>query len=117
MIQCSKLGKEAEGLDNGRSRAFTFWAIGDPSQGGLMRSPTQAKGRLHPSSTYTASNRSRNSIEEKEQPIKLKIWWAKLFNKNGNQPDSVKEKPKRPRYDSGERSIWETAERENWYNN
>ena len=109
--------KEAEGLDNGRSRAFTFWAIGDPTQGGLMRSPTQAKGRLHPSSAYTASNKSRNSIEEKEQPVKLKICWAKLFKKNSNQPDSVKEKPSRPRYDKGERSIWETAEREDWYNN
>jgi hypothetical protein len=109
--------KGAEGLDNGRSRAFTFWALGDPSQGGLMRTPSQAKGRLHPSSTYTASHKSRNSIAEKEQPVKLKIWWAKLFKKNSNQPDSVKEKPKRPRYDKGEGSIWETAERENWYNN
>jgi hypothetical protein len=109
--------KGAEGLDNGRSRAFTFWAIGDPSHGGLVRSPSQAKGRLHPSSTYTASNKSRNSIEEKEQPVKIKIWWAKLFKKNSNQPDSVKEKPKRPRYDKGERSIWETAERPDWYNN
>ncbi len=109
--------KGAEGLDNGRSRAFTFWAIGDPSHGGLERSPSQAKGRLHPSSTYTASNKSRNSIEEKEQPVKIKIWWAKLFKKNSNQPDSVKEKPKRPRYDKGERSIWETAERPDWYNN
>jgi len=109
--------KEADGLDNGRSRAFTFWAIGDPTQGGLMRTPAQARGRLHPSSTYTASHKSRNSIEEKEQPVKIKIWWAKLFKKNSNQPDSVKEKPKRPRYDKGERSIWETAEREDWYNN
>jgi hypothetical protein len=109
--------KGAEGLDNGRSRAFTFWALGNPSQGGLMRTPSQAKGRLHPSSTYTASHKSRNSIAEKEQPVKLKIWWAKLFKKNSNQPDSVKEKPKRPRYDKGEGSIWETAERENWYNN
>jgi len=109
--------KGADGFDNGRSRAFTFWAIGDPSHGGLERTPPQAKGRLHPSSTYTASHKSRNSIEEKEQPIKLKIWWAKLFKKNSNQPDSVKEEPKRPRYDKGERSIWETAEREDWYNN
>jgi hypothetical protein len=109
--------KEADGLDNGRSRAFTFWAIGDPTQGGLMRTPSQARGRLHPSSTYTASHKSRNSIEEKEQPVKIKIWWAKLFKKNSNQPDSVKEKPRRPRYDKGERSIWETGEREDWYNN
>jgi hypothetical protein len=109
--------KGADGLDNGKSRAFTFWAIGDPTHGGLLRSPSQAKGRLHPSSSYTASNKSRNSIEEKEQPVKLKIWWAKLFKKNSNQPDSVKEKPKRPRYDKDERSIWETAERPDWYNN
>lgn len=108
--------READGLDNGKSRTFTFWAVGDPTQGGLVRTPSQAKGRLHPSAAYT-SGKSRNSIEEKEQPVKIKIWWAKLFKKNANQPDSVKEKPRRPRYDKGERSIWETAEREDWYNN
>jgi hypothetical protein len=109
--------KGTEGLDNGRSVTFTFWAIGNPTHGGLVRSPSQAKGRLHPSSTYTAGNKPRNSIEDKDQPIKLKIWWAKLFKKNANQPDSVKDKPRRPRYDKGERSIWETAERPDWYNN
>jgi hypothetical protein len=109
--------KAPDGLDNGKSRAFTFWAIGNPTQGGLERSPSHAKGRLHPSSSYTASKKSRNSLEEKEQPVKIKIWWAKLFKKNSNQPDSVKEKPRRPRYDKDERSIWETAERPDWYNN
>jgi hypothetical protein len=109
--------KGAEGFDNGKSTTFSFWAIGNPTRGGLVYSPAQAKGRLHPSSNYTSGNKSRNSIEEKEQPIKLKIWWAKLFKKNSNQPDSVKEKPRRPRYDKNERLIWETAERPNWYDN
>jgi hypothetical protein len=109
--------KEADGLDNGRSRSLSFWAIGNPTQGGLIASPAHARGRLHPSSSYSNTMKTRNSVEEKEQPVKLKIWWAKLFKKNANQPDSVKEKPKRPRYDKGERSIWETAEREDWYNN
>jgi hypothetical protein len=109
--------KEADGLDNGRSRSLSFWALGNPTQGGLISNPANARGRLHPSSSYTNVARTRNSVEKKDQPVKIKIWWAKLFKKNANQPDSVKEKPKRPRYDKGERSIWETAEREDWYNN
>ena len=109
--------KGAEGFNNGKSTTFSFWAIGNPTRGGLVYNPSQAKGRLHPSANYTKGTKSRNSIEEKEQPIKIKIWWAKLFKKNSNQPDSVKEKPRRPRYDKNERLIWETADRPNWYDN
>ena len=109
--------KGSPGLDNGRSATFSFWALGNPTKGGLVYSPSQAKGRLHPSSTYTKGGRSRNAVREKEQPVKLKIWWAKLFKKNANQPDAVKEKTRRPRYDKGEREIWNTLDRPNWYNN
>ena len=108
--------KEAHGMDNGRNYTFSFWAIGDPAHGGLVRNPAQAKGRLHPSANYTKAGQSRNALEEKEQPVKLKIWFAKIFKKNANQPDAVKEKVRRPRYDKNERDIWETAERPDWYN-
>jgi hypothetical protein len=108
--------KDADGLDNGRNYTFSFWTIGDPAHGGLVRNPAQAKGRLHPSANYTKAGQSRNALEEKEQPVKLKIWFAKIFKKNANQPDAVKEKVRRPRYDKNEREIWETAERPDWYN-
>ncbi len=109
--------KGSPGLANGRSTTFSFWAIGNPTKGGLVYSPAQARGRLHPSSSYTKGGKSRNSVKEKEQPVKIKIWWAKLFKKNSNQPDAVKEKTRRPRYDKGEREIWNTLDRPNWYNN
>ena len=108
--------KGATGLNNGRARTFSFWAIGNPTKGGLVYSPMQAKGRMHPSSSYTLG-KPRNSVEEKNQPIKLRIWWTKLFKKNAAQPDAVKEKHHRPRFDKDERSLWETAERPNWYKN
>ncbi|MEN8249001.1 MAG: hypothetical protein ABFS32_08715 [Bacteroidota bacterium] len=109
---------EAGGMRNAKATTFSFWAFGNPTQGGLVKVPAQAKGRLHPSSSYTKGYKPRNSVEEKDKPVKVKIWWAKLFKKNANQPKAAKEKGgRRPRYDKDERSIWETAERPNWYNN
>jgi len=107
----------AKGTERGRTTTLSFISLGNPTRGGLVYSPSKAKGRLHPSSKYTQSSRTRNSAEEKDQPIKLRIWWAKLFNKNASQPNQVKNKSRRPRYDKGEREIWETAEREDWYKN
>lgn len=107
----------AQGTTRGRTRTFSFISLGNPTKGGLVYSPSQAEGRLHPSAKYTMSTKPRNSLEEKEQPIKIRIWWAKLFDKNANQPNQVKNKSRRPRYDKRERDIWETAEREDWYKN
>lgn len=108
---------DADGLDNGRSRTFSFWAIGNPTRGGLVRTPAQARGRLHPSADYTKPGHYYNSIEKKEQPVKVKLWFAQLFKKNANQPDAVKEKERRPRYNKNEREIWETSVRDDWYKN
>lgn len=108
---------DADGLDNGTRKTLSFWAIGDPTRGGLVRSPAQARGRLHPSSDYTKAGKHYNSIDKKEQPVKLKLWFAKLFKRQANQPDAVKEKERRPRYNKNEREIWETAIREDWYKN
>ena len=108
---------DAEGLEPVRNRSLSFWAIGDPTRGGLVRSPAQARGRLHPSADYTKPGKYYNSIEKKEQPVKIKLWFAKLFKRNANQPDAVKEKERKPRYNKSEREIWETSEREDWYKN
>ncbi len=61
---------------------------------------------MHPSSKYTTSIHPRNSKEEKERTFKFNIWWAKLFKKNENQPDAVKEKIRTPRYDKREKDLW-----------
>ncbi len=107
---------EAKGLDNGRKTTLAFLPAN--TKGGLVRSnPAKIKGRLHPSSKYTLTDKPRNSLEEKSQPIKLRLWLASLFGKNANQPKAVKQKARRPRYDKGERELWETMEREDWYKN
>ncbi len=107
---------EAKGLDNGRKTTLAFLPAN--TKGGLIRSnPARIKGRLHPSSKYTLTDKPRNSLEEKSQPIKLRLWLTSLFGKNANQPKAVKQKVRRPRYDKGERELWETMEREDWYKN
>ena len=99
----------------GKETRPSFWAYGNPTRGGFHRNPQLAKGRLHPSSQYTKPGRSQNSLDEKDKVFKFKIWFAKIFKKNGNQPDAIKEEPKKPRYDKRERDIWETEIREDWY--
>jgi len=105
----------SEGTSRGRVRTLSFWTLGNPSHAGFYRNPAQAKGRLHPSSRYTASDKPINGKEEKEKTFRFRIWWAKIFKRNGNQPDNLRHKGKRPRYDKGERDIWETTTREDWY--
>ena len=61
---------------------------------------------MHPSSKYTTSLHPGNSLKEKERLLKFNIWWAKLFKKNENQPDAVKEKTRNPRYDKREKDLW-----------
>jgi hypothetical protein len=36
----------------------------------------------------------------------FKLWWAKLFKKSETQPDHLKEKYKKPRYDKREEGLW-----------
>jgi hypothetical protein len=36
----------------------------------------------------------------------FKLLWTKIFKKNGTQPNAVKEKVVRPRYDKRERELW-----------
>jgi hypothetical protein len=38
--------------------------------------------------------------------MNVKLKWAKLFRKNASQPEAVKEKVRRPRYDKKERDLW-----------
>jgi hypothetical protein len=36
----------------------------------------------------------------------LKLWWARTFKKQETQPENLKYKGKKPRYDKGEDGLW-----------
>ncbi|MDH5476013.1 MAG: hypothetical protein OEX22_10010, partial [Cyclobacteriaceae bacterium] len=74
-------------------------------QGNFKIKKTYKKG-MHPSAKYTTYHKPLNSLKEKEKTIKFKIWWAKLIKRNENQPPSVKEKIRKPRYSESAKDIW-----------
>jgi hypothetical protein len=47
-----------------------------------------------------------NVKKERTFLMNVKLKWTKLFKKNGTQPDAVKEKVRRPRYDKKEKDLW-----------
>jgi hypothetical protein len=61
--------------------------------------------RLHPDSKFAHGFRD-NVKEERTFLMNVKLIWAKLFRKSENQPDHLKEKTRRPRYDKGEQGMW-----------
>jgi hypothetical protein len=60
---------------------------------------------LHPDTKFIKINKN-NVAEEKDMLTNFKLWWARLFKKQETQPDHLKEKGKRPRYDKGEEGMW-----------
>lgn len=63
------------------------------------------KSELHPDAKFVKTNKN-NVAEERGFLTNIKLWWAKTFRKNENQPDHLKEKGRRPRYDKGEQGLW-----------
>ncbi len=60
---------------------------------------------LHPDATFVRTN--KNNVDgERDAVTNLKLWWARLFKKQDNQPVHLKEKLKKPRYDNGEQGLW-----------
>ena len=47
-----------------------------------------------------------NTKHDRTFLMNVKLKWAKLFKKNASQPNAVKEKVRRPRYDKKERDLW-----------
>ncbi len=47
-----------------------------------------------------------NVKQDRTLLMNIKLKWAKLFKKNAVQPDAVKEKVRKPRYDKKERDLW-----------
>ncbi len=64
-----------------------------------------SKKKLYPDSRFVKTNKN-NTDEERSLLTNFKLWWARLFKKNENQPDHLKEKVKKPRYDKGEQGLW-----------
>lgn len=60
---------------------------------------------LHPDTKFIKTNRN-NVPEEKDLLTNFKLWWARLFKKQETQPDHLKEKGHKPRYDKGEDGLW-----------
>ena len=60
---------------------------------------------LHPDTRFIKINKN-NVAEEKDLLTNLKLWWARLFKKEETQPDHLKEKGPKPRYDKGEQGMW-----------
>ncbi len=110
-----KRQQQAGGVTRGSDWAFSFWTFGNPSHMGFKPEHIKAKGKMHPSTANAYAN--RNSIIEKDKTVSVKLIWAKLFNKNAATPKPDKEFSHKLKYDKDERSIWETEEREDWYNN
>lgn len=60
---------------------------------------------LHPDAQFVRTNRN-NVQDERDAVTNFKLWWARLFKKQDTQPDHLKEKGKKPRYDKGELGMW-----------
>ncbi len=64
-----------------------------------------ARNDLHPDSRFVKINKN-NVAEEKDFLTNFKLWWSQMFKKNETQPDHLKEKGKKPRYDNREQGLW-----------
>ena len=105
--------KAAPGTERGTDWALTFWEFGNPYRMGLTKQHVKAKGKTHPSTSY--ARYIQPSTEEKDKTISIKLLWAKLFKKGAATAEPEEKRSHRPRYDKGERIIWEKEEREDWY--
>lgn len=63
------------------------------------------KSDLHPDARFVKINKN-NVPEEKDMLTNFKLWWARFFKKSETQPDHLKEKGGKPRYDKGEAGLW-----------
>ncbi|MCA6404903.1 MAG: hypothetical protein IM574_13480 [Cytophagales bacterium] len=73
-------------------------------QGNLKMSKPHGRN-LHPDTKF-AHGRINNVKQERTILTNAKLWWSRLFKKSETQPNAVKEKVRRPRYDKNERELW-----------
>ena len=60
---------------------------------------------LHPDAKFVKLNKN-NVDSERDLLTNFKLWWARLFKKEETQPEHLKEKGRKPRYDDGEDGLW-----------
>lgn len=60
---------------------------------------------LHPDAKFAHSEED-NVKGERSLLTDVKLFWEKMFHKNGGQPSSVKEKSKKLQYDKREKGLW-----------
>ena len=60
---------------------------------------------LHPDTKFIKPNKN-NVDSERDMVTNFKLWWARLFKKEETQPENVKYKGRKPRYDKGEQGLW-----------
>ncbi|MFZ2904853.1 MAG: hypothetical protein WAZ98_01500 [Cyclobacteriaceae bacterium] len=63
------------------------------------------KKDLHPDAAFVKIEKN-NTDEERSVLTNFKLWWARLFKKSDTQPDHLKEKYRKPRYDKREEGLW-----------
>jgi hypothetical protein len=59
----------------------------------------------HPDASFVKINKN-NVKEERNLLTNVRLFWAKLFRKNETQPEHLKEKVRKPRYDRREVGLW-----------
>lgn len=64
-----------------------------------------ARSDLHPDARFVKTNKN-NVSDEKDLLTNFKLWWSKKFKKNETQPEHLKAKEGKPRYDNGEQGMW-----------
>lgn len=76
-------------------------------QGNIRMRKFDVFGRrnLHPDSQFVKINKN-NVKGEKDVLTGLRLWWSRTFKKNDEQPEHLKAKPGKPRYDKGEEGMW-----------
>jgi hypothetical protein len=63
------------------------------------------KKGLHPDAQFVKTNKN-NVKEERDLLTSIKLWWDKTFRKSETQPDHLKEKIHKPRFDKREIGLW-----------
>ena len=61
--------------------------------------------QLHPDAQFAHGFRD-NVKEERTLLMNVRLIWSKLFRKSETQPENLKEKVRRPRYDKREKGLW-----------
>jgi hypothetical protein len=83
--------------------AKAYARIGDYQ--GNVKMKKQFERDAHPDGRY-ANSRNDNVKSERTLMMNVKLMFSKMFKRNANQPNVVKEPVRKPKYDKRERELW-----------